>query len=192
MAIKVWDGSKWAIGSQIKVWDGSAWKEKTNANVHIWTGSAWQKIHPPVFLDQTGATYSINVNDPTPGGPPDFGNAQARVTLYANGKIQTFESDSTTGTSRTSSADWLLTGLNSEYDIFVNNFTGNALDVGSAPTDGTRSVLSTDQSFTLTRAVDGSESCTFDLIICANNSSGISSNVEMQNTFVSLSVSVGV
>ena len=190
MTIKIWDGSKWGIGSQIKVWDGSAWKDQTHANVHIWTGTAWQKIHPSVYLDE-GAGYVVSIADPTAGGPPDFGNAQAELTLFANGKIQTFESDSISGTTRTSSADWLLNGVNSEYDVFVNNFIGDPLDT-SAPTDGTRSVLSSDRTFRLIRDVDGSETSSFDLIICANNSSGIASNVEIQNTAVTLFVSVGL
>jgi len=188
MAIKVWDGSKWAISSQIKVWDGSAWQQGTNANVHIWTGTAWQKIHPGVFLDQ-GNGYNLSKIDPN-NAP--VGNAGVAVTLYANGKIQTFESDSISGTTRTSSTDWLLTGTNSEYDVFVNNFSGDTLDFGSAPTDGTRSVLSTDRTFSLTQTANGSLNSSFDLIICANNSSGTSSNVEIQNTAVSFSVTVGL
>lgn len=187
MTIKVWDGSKWAISSQIKVWDGSVWKDNTKANVFIWTGTAWQKVHPGVFLDQ-GTGYSVSKIDPNDA---PVGNAQARVTLFANGKIQTFESDSISGTVRTSSADWLLTGTNSEYDVFVNNFTGDTLDFGSAPTDGTRSVLSTDREFSLTQTANGTLNSSFDLIICANNSSGISSNVEIQNAAVTLSVTVG-
>lgn len=190
MTIKVWDSTKWGIASQVKVWDGSSWQNQTHANVHIWTGTVWQKIHPSVYLDE-GTGYDVQGIDPTPGGPPDFGNASAELTLFANGKIQTFESDSTTGTTRTSSADWLITGVNSEYDVFVNNFTGNPLDT-SAPTDGTRSVLDTDRTFRLARGVDGSESASFDLIICANNSSGIASNVEIQNTSVYLLASVGL
>lgn len=188
MTIKVWDGSKWAISSQIKVWDGSVWKDNTKANVFIWTGTAWQKVHPGVFLDE-GAGYSVSKFDPNDA---PIGNAQARVTLFANGKIQTFESDSISGTVRTSSADWLLTGTNSEYDVFVNNFSGDTLDFGSAPTDGTRSVLSTDRIFSLTQTANGSLNSSFDLIICANNSSGISSNVEIQNAAVTLSVTVGL
>lgn len=190
MTVKVWDGSKWAISSQIKVWDGSVWKDSTNANVHIWTGTAWQKVHPPVYLDQ-GTGYAVFGNDPNPAGPPYFGNAGATLTLFANGKIQTFTSDSTSGTVRTSSDDWLLTGANSEYDVFVNGFTGDTLDGGSAPTDGTRSILSTDRTFQLTRSANGSSGCSFNLILCANNSSGTSSNVEIQNTFVQLTADVG-
>ena len=82
MTIKVWDGSKWAISSQIKVWDGSVWKDNTKANVFIWTGTAWQKVHPGVFLDQVNG-YLVSISDPTPGGPPYFGNAGAELTLFA-------------------------------------------------------------------------------------------------------------
>lgn len=164
MAIKVWDSSEWAMASQIKVWDGSAWRETSNANVHIWTGSTWQKIHPGVELNQLYSPFAFD-------GIGPGGQAQAELTLYANGKIQTFSSTSSSGTTRLSSDDWLLTGVNSEYDVYVTNFFGDSL-IFSSPTDGTRSALSTTQTYRLSADYPESKSATFDLIICANTGGG--------------------
>jgi|694.fasta_scaffold13322_3 hypothetical protein len=186
MGIKVWDGSKWAIASQIKTWDGSAWKETSNANVHIWTGTAWQKIHPPVQLEQN-LGYSVSATDPTNAG--SGGNAQARINIFANGKIQTFESTSVSGTVRTSSADWLLTGANSEYDVYVTNFSGSSLQVGSGPTNGTRTQLSSDVQYSLYLDSNGTGSSSFDITICANNQ--VSTNTAIQKASISLYVDVG-
>lgn len=165
MTIKVWDSSSWAMASQIKVWDGSSWKEGSNANVHIWTGTAWQKIHPGVDLRPT---YSVSATDFTIG----TGQAQAELVLFANGKLQTLESTSFGGTTLVINEDWLLTGANSEYDVYVTNFSGDPLTV-SEPTDGTRRVLSTDRTYRiLVDYPDGVKTATFDLNICANSGSG--------------------
>ncbi len=180
MAIKIWDGSKWAMVSQLQTWDGSAWQEGSNANVHIWTGSAWQKVHPGVNLD---STYSVSTFDLSGVGS----SAQAELTLFANGKIQTFETTSIGGTVRTSSADWLLTATNSEYDVYVLNFSGDALNA-SSPTDGTRSVLSTNRTYRIiSNYGDGLKSATFDLIICANTGS----NTIIQTSSVTLTAESG-
>ena len=164
MAIKIWNGSSWEMVSQLKTWDGSAWQEGSNANVHIWTGSAWQKVHPGVDLDSTYSVYALDLSIGTP-------EAQAELVLYSNGKIQTFESTSTGGTVRTSSADWLLTATNAEYDVYVSNFSGDALSV-SSPTDGTRNALSGSQNYRIVSQNEGVKSATFDLIICANTGGG--------------------
>lgn len=179
MAIKVWGGSDWQMASQIKVWDGSAWQEGSNANVHIWTGSAWQKVHPGVDLD---SAYSVSALDLSIGTP----EAQAELVLYANGKIQTFESTSTGGTVRTSSADWLLTATNAEYDVYVSNFSGDALNF-SSPTDGTRRSLDVSQNYRIVSQNEGVKSATFDLIICANTGGG----TIIQTSTVSLTAEAG-
>lgn len=191
MTIKVWDSSKWAIASQIKVWDGSAWKERTNANVHVWTGSAWQKVHPPVELNQ-GTGYGVFAQDPNESAPPSLGNALAELILYSNGTLQIQTSTSVSGTILELSQPWLLNGLNSEYDVFVRNFSGDALTGSSAPVDGSRVRLDTTRAFGLYRDTDGTSIADFNLILCANNSSGTDSNVEIQNTTVSLTASVGL
>jgi hypothetical protein len=165
MAIKVWNGSAWEMASQIKIWDGSAWQEGPNANVHIWTGSAWQKVHPGVYLD---STYTEGAFDPSGPGA----QAQAELTVFSNGKIQTFQSTSTGGTTRTLSEDWLLTATNAEYDVFVTNFSGDALTL-SSPTDGTRSALSTTQTYRIVSDYpDGIKTAGFNLNICSNTGSG--------------------
>jgi hypothetical protein len=181
MAIKIWNGSSWEMASQLKTWDGSAWQEGSNANVHIWTGSAWQKIHPGVDLD---STYSVSATDYT----VPTGQAQAELTLFANGKIQTFIADTISGTTRTSSADWLLTATNAEYDIYVQNFSGDAL-TSSSPTDGTRGALSTSQTYRIQSDYpDGIKSAQFDLIICSNTGGG----TIIQTASVTLSAATGI
>lgn len=164
MSIKIWDSTEWKMASQIKVWDGSAWQNGTNANVHIWTGSAWQKVHPGVYLEPSYFVTSIDISG-------SGAQAEARVVLFANGKIQTFTSTSTSGTVRTSSADWLITGTNSEYDVYVADFSGDAL-TGSDPTDGTRSRLNTDRTFALLADYPANKNAYFNLIICSNASTG--------------------
>ena len=164
MAIKIWDGSKWAMVSQLKTWDGSAWQNGANGNVHIWTGSAWQKIHPGANLD---SSYFVSALDASGSGA----QAQAELTLYSNGKIQTFESTTTSGTLRLSSADWLLTGANSDYDVFVTNFIGDVL-VFSSRTDGERDPLSTSQTYRLIADYPDNKNCTFTLNICSNTGTG--------------------
>jgi hypothetical protein len=176
MAIKVWNGSAWEMASQIKTWDGSAWEDGSNANVHIWTGTAWQKVHPGVQLD---SAYTEGAFDPSGIGS----QAQAELTLFSNGKIQLFQATSTGGTTRTLSEDWLLTATNAEYDVFVTNFSGDALTL-SSPTDGTRSVLSTSQTYRLISDYpEGLKSAGFDLNICSNTGSG----TVIQTTIVTLS-----
>lgn len=180
MAIKIWDGSKWAMVSQLQTWDGSSWQDGANGNVHIWTGSAWQKIHPGVELDD----ISVSVFDYTIG----TGQAQAELVVWANGKIQTFESTSFGGTTRTSSADWLLTATNAEYDVYVSNFSGDALNA-SSPTDGTRSSLDGNQVYRIVSDYpEGIKSASFDLIICANTGPG--TIIQIAN--VSLSAETGI
>lgn len=181
MAIKIWNGSSWEMVSQLKTWDGSAWQEGSNANVHIWTGSAWQKVHPGVDLD---STYSVSAIDLTIG----TGQAQAELVLFANGKIQTFISDTISGTTRTSSADWLLTATNAEYDVYVQNFTGDTLTL-SSPTNGTRSALSTSQTYRIvSNYPDGIKAATFDLIICSNTGGG----TIIQTAYVALTAETGL
>lgn len=179
MAIKLWDSTAWKMASQIKVWDGSAWRETSNANVHIWTGSAWQKVHPGATLPQdltVTAFDGLNVE------------AQADLILWANGKIQTFTSTSGGGTVRETSSDWLLTATTAEYDVFVTNFTGDAL-IASAPVDGTRSVLSSTRSYTLQAAGSGENKiATFELNICANTGTG----TVIQKTDITLSAQTGL
>jgi hypothetical protein len=168
MALKVWDNSTWAMASQIKVWDGNAWQEGSNANVHIWTGTSWQKIHPGVNLN---TSISVSALDLSGSGPPPS-QAVAELTLFANGKIQSFTSTSFGGTTLVTNNDWLLTGTNAEYDVYVTNFSGDTLDV-SEPTDGTRRVLSTDRTYRLVSDYpDGVKSAFFDLNICSNTGSG--------------------
>ena len=175
MSIKVWDGSKWAIASQIKTWDGSAWKETSNANVHIWTGTAWQKIHPGVQLD---TSYTEGASDFS--GPGS--QAQSELTLFSNGKIQLFQSTSTGGTVRTLSEDWLLTATNAEYDVYVTNFSGDALTL-SSPTDGTRSALNSIQTYRMfSEYPDGLKTAGFSLNICSNTGPG----TVIQTTVVTL------
>lgn len=165
MAIKVWNGSAWEMASQIKVWDGSAWQEGPNANVHIWTGSAWQKVHPGVYLDSVYVEGAFDLSGPG-------AQAIAELTVFANGKIQTFQSTTGGGTTRTLSEDWLLTATNAEYDVFVTNFSGDTLSL-SSPTDGTRSVLSTTQTYRLVSDYpDGLKTAGFNLNICSNTGSG--------------------
>jgi hypothetical protein len=185
MALKIWDSTEWKMASQIKVWDGTTWQNGSQANVHVWTGTAWQKVHPGVELDAT-IGYSVFVTDPTDAG--SGGNAQARVNIFANGKIQTFESTSISGTVRTSSADWLLTGTNSDYDIYVANFGGDNLESGSGPVDGTRTRLSSDVEYSLFINSNGTKSSSFDIIICANNSA---TGTTIQTAPVFLQVDVG-
>ena len=165
MAIKVWDSSKWAMASQIKVWDGSAWRETSNANVHIWTGSAWQKIHPGVELDPVYSSLAADLSG--------IGSqAISELTVYSNGAIQIKESTSVGGTTLELNDVWLLTATNAEYDIYVTNFSGDALNL-SSPTDGTRSALSTSQTYRLVSDYpDGLKVSTFDLNICSNTGSG--------------------
>lgn len=181
MAIKVWDGSTWQMASQIKFWDGSTWQNGANGNVHIWTGSAWQKIHPGAELEPT---YSVYAFDGTIG----TGQAQAELTLFSNGKIQLFESTSFGGTTLISSADWLLTATNAEYDVYVQNFSGDPLTL-SSPTDGTRSSLITSQTYRiLSDYPEGIKNATFDLIICANSGGG----TIIQSASVTLTAETGV
>ena len=166
MSLKIWDSTEWKMASQIKVWDGSAWQNGTNANVHIWTGSAWQKVHPGVYLEPSYFVFAFDVSGPG-------AEAESRITLFANGKIQTFTSTSTSGTTRTSSADWLLTGENSEYDVYVADFSGDTLAFGSDPSDGTRLRLNTDRTFALLSNYPDTKNAYFNLVICSNTSTGI-------------------
>jgi hypothetical protein len=176
MTIKVWDGSAWQMASQIKTWDGSAWQDGANANVHIWTGTAWQKVHPGVNLNSSTSSSAFDLSGP----PSAF--AQAEVVLFANGTIQTLSSTSASPTSVGVNYSWLLTGANSEYDVYVTNFSGDSL-TASAPVDGTRVPLNTTRNFTLYTGYGSSLSASFDLNICSNTGP----NTIIQTTSVSLS-----
>lgn len=176
MPLKIYDGTDWIIANTVNTWDGTAWAPAANA--YTWDGSAWAQFHPGARL-------------PPPATPPSFtytaygidisnNYAFAKLSVLANGHIQTTSGSTYIPENVTDDATWLITGDNNDYDVRITNVVGNGGILPGSMTPDTIYPLSSTQIFGIEAYSFNAYYVDFNVEILAHTSGTVLANTNVE------------